>query len=107
MLPIISVICFVGAYVFNYQIFDMGIVVFFGVITYFMQKADIPRTPIVLGFVLGPIVEVNLRRALMISRLSILPLFTRPIPAFFMFITIVSIGLVIYKNMRKKEQNII
>ena len=84
LLPIIITLCVVGAYGVNNRLFDVGALLFFGVIGYFMIKGKFPLTPLVLGFILGPLLETNLRRGLMLSQGDFTPFLTQPIAAFFL-----------------------
>ncbi len=74
LLPIIMVLSLVGAIAINNRVFDAWVVLVFGIIGIVMTKLDFPITPIILGFILGPLAEENLRRALMLSKGAILPL---------------------------------
>ncbi|MBR0222329.1 MAG: tripartite tricarboxylate transporter permease, partial [Synergistaceae bacterium] len=74
LLPIIMVLSLIGAIAINNRIFDAWIVLIFGVLGIVMNKLEFPITPIILGFILGPLAETNLRRALMVSRGALLPL---------------------------------
>lgn len=102
LLPIILILCVVGAFGVNNRIFDVGSLIFFGIIGYFMIKGKVPLTPLVLGFILGPILETNLRRGLMLSEGSFVPFLTEPIAAAFLLLTVFSIGLKLFMNYRKK-----
>ncbi|MEJ8776627.1 tripartite tricarboxylate transporter permease [Pseudogracilibacillus sp. ICA-222130] len=102
LLPIIFILCVVGAFGVNNRIFDVGSLIFFGIIGYFMIKGKVPLTPLVLGFILGPILETNLRRGLMLSEGSFVPFLTEPIAAVFLLLTVFSIGLKLFMNYRKK-----
>lgn len=86
--PMIALMCIVGTYAARNFIFDVVILLIFGVMGYGFSKIGIPAAPMVLGVILGPIVESNFRRALVISEGSITPFFTRPISATFMILTI-------------------
>ena len=68
------VLSLVGAIAVNNRIFDAWIVLIFGIIGIVMNKLEFPITPIILGFILGPLAETNLRRALMVSKGELLPL---------------------------------
>ena len=103
LLPIILALCVVGAFGVNNRLFDVGALFFFGIIGYLMIKAKIPLTPLVLGFILGPILETNLRRGLMLSEGSFMPFLTEPIAAGFLLLTILSIAMKIFSNRRKKR----
>ncbi len=78
LLPMIMVLCMVGSYSLNSNLFDVLIMVIFGVIGYLLQKAAISPAPIILGVVLGPMFETNLRRSMILSRGSFMPFVTRP-----------------------------
>ena len=61
----------------------------FGLVGYGFVKFGIPQPPFIIGFILGPMAETNLRRGLMLSDGSILPFFTRPICIFFLLFILV------------------
>jgi putative tricarboxylic transport membrane protein len=77
--PLILLFCLVGAYSINNNVFDIGVMIFFGVAGYLLKKFDYERAPFIMAFVLGPMFEVNLRRALILSEGSFSIFFTRPI----------------------------
>ncbi|MGJ8454718.1 tripartite tricarboxylate transporter permease [Pseudothermotoga sp. U03pept] len=79
LMPIIFVLCIVGTYVLNGRMFDVWIMLLFGLLGYFMRLNDFPAAPFVLGFILGPMADTNIRRALMLSKGSLMPFVTRPI----------------------------
>ena len=60
--------CCIGAYTINSRPFDLYVMAFFAVFGYLALKLDCEPAPLILGFVLGPMMEENLRRALLISR---------------------------------------
>jgi len=79
LMPIIFTLCAVGSFAINGRLFDVYLMLIFGVIGYFMRDNDFPAAPLVLGFILGPMADDNLRRALVLRSGSIAPFFTRPI----------------------------
>ncbi len=79
LMPIIFVLCVVGTYVLNGRMFDVWVMLIFGVLGYFMRLNEFPAAPFVLGFILGPMADVNIRRALILAKGSLLPFVTRPI----------------------------
>ncbi|MGB9790799.1 MAG: tripartite tricarboxylate transporter permease [Thermotoga caldifontis] len=79
LMPIIFVLCVVGTYVLNGRLFDVWIMLLFGLLGYFMRLNDFPAAPFVLGFILGPMADTNIRRALMLTNGNVSPFFTRPI----------------------------
>jgi len=66
--PAIIVFCCIGAYTINNKAFDVFVMAFFAIFGYVALKLDCEPAPLILGFVLGPMMEENLRRALLISR---------------------------------------
>ena len=68
MFPAIVGFCCIGAYAVNSNAFDLFVMAFFAVFGYLCLKLDCEPAPLILGFVLGPLMEENLRRALLISR---------------------------------------
>ena len=79
MYPLIILFCLVGSYSINNSIFDMGVMIFFGVVGYLLKKFDYEAAPLILGFVLGPMFEVNLRRSLLMSQGSFAIFVQRPL----------------------------
>ena len=78
LIPMLFLICSLGAYSITASIFDLWIMWTFGIVGYAMHKLKIPQPPIVLGVVLGPILEQAFRRSLAMSAGSPLIFFTRP-----------------------------
>ena len=99
LLPIIFVLCIVGAFGLNNRMFDSFIVVAFGLVGYLFLKFKLPVAPFIMGFILGPMVETYLRRALMQSRGDYLPFLTEPISGVFLLIAALSILLTLRKNL--------
>lgn len=99
---LLVVICCTGAFCISNSSFDVYILLIFGTIAYFMQKVDLPPVPIVLGMVLGPIAESNLRNALVMSGGNWLIFVQRPICLLFIILTVVLI--VLLKRGGEKEK---
>ena len=79
LLPLVFVLCMVGAYGTNNRIFDCWALIFFGLVGYLLRKGNFPTTPLILGFVLGSIMELNFRRALSYSNGNYMEFITHPI----------------------------
>jgi putative tricarboxylic transport membrane protein len=77
--PAILVFCCIGVYSVNNSAFDVALAAGLGFLGFLFAKLDGPPAPLILGFILGPILEVNLRRALLISRGDFSVFVTRPI----------------------------
>lgn len=102
LLPIIITLCAVGSFGLNNRVFDVWSLVFFGLLGYALSKFDYPLPPIILGFILGPIAETNLRRGLMMTQGDFLPFLTKPIAATFLIIALISAILTARQNMKKE-----
>lgn len=100
LLPIIFVLCIVGVFGLNNRTFDSFIAVAFGLIGYFFIKFKLPVAPFIMGFILGPMVETYLRRALMLSQGDYTPFLTRPISGAFLAIALASVVLIIRKKVK-------
>ena len=65
--PVIFVLCVIGSYAMNNNLFDVGVMMVFGIVGYFFTKVKIPTSPAILGLILGPMAEKNFRTALLKS----------------------------------------
>jgi putative tricarboxylic transport membrane protein len=88
----------VGSYALNNAVIDVWAMFFAGVLGFFFRKAEIPLGPLVLGLILGPMMESNLRRALILSRGDWLGTLGRPIVLFFLVATALSLILPLLKK---------
>jgi len=105
LLPVILMLCCVGAYASGNKMFCVWTVLIFGAVGFFFTKAKIPAPPFILGAVLGPMIESNLRRALQMSRGSFLPFLTRPVSCVFILASVAIIITTVIsqvKNSKKK-----
>jgi putative tricarboxylic transport membrane protein len=100
--PLILLFCIVGAYAINNSFFDVGIMMVFGILGYLMSKFDYEPAPLVLAFVLCPILEQSMRQSLMLSEGSFLIFFTRPISA--IFLALAGLSLLSYFFFRKQRK---
>ncbi len=81
LFPLILLFCMTGVYATNNRLFDLWIMLGFGVIGYFMRKADLPAAPLALGLVLGPLMEKALSQAMVLSEGNPMIFVTRPFSA--------------------------
>ncbi len=79
LMPIIFVLCVVGAFAVNNRVFDIWVMLGFGVFGFLLRELRFPMAPLILGVVLGPILDENLRRGLQLTGGELGPFFTRPI----------------------------
>ena len=101
--PAILLICMVGAFSLNGNVYDVWVMWIFGIVGYFMKKYDIPGGPMVIALVLGPMLEYNLYRALALSLGSVATFFTRPISATLLAMAGAMIIAVFFKAVRSKR----
>jgi len=104
LMPLIVVLCVIGAFGTNNRIFDVGAIIFFGIIGYFLNKLDFPLPPLVLGFILGGTLEMNLRRGLSMTNDRFLPFLLRPISGIFILLTFLFLVFSIYKQIKRSNK---
>jgi putative tricarboxylic transport membrane protein len=78
-MPIIFVLCTVGSFAIAARLFDVWVMVAFGIIGFALRHLNYPMAPLVLGIVLGDLLDKSLRRGLVLSDGDLTPFFTRPI----------------------------
>jgi len=78
-MPIVGVLCIIGSYSLGINIWNLYLMLPVGIISYFLAEMGYPIAPLVIGVILGPMADENLRRALMVSQGSFWPVFTRPV----------------------------
>ncbi len=103
LLTTILVFCVVGIFAVANSFFDVWIMLALGVLGFVMERAKMPLGPFVIGFVLAPIAEEQLRSGLMSTGGSIEPLFTRPFAAAFLAISIASLFWPMINSWLKKR----
>jgi putative tricarboxylic transport membrane protein len=105
LMPLILLFCLIGAYSVTNSTFDVSLMIFFGGVGYLMRKFGYEGAPLVLAFVMGPLLELNLRQSLLISGGSFAIFITRPISgvtltiAFFLLLS----NIFPYIKRRRKE----
>ena len=85
-IPVVGVLCVMGAYSLGINIFNLYIMLPVGVCAYFLSEIKFPLAPLVIGLVLGSMADESLRRALMLSDGSFWPLFDRPVAVILLMI---------------------
>ena len=106
LFPIIMAFCAIGVYSVNSNVFDLYAVAFFGFIGYVLVKLRCEPAPLLLGFVLGPLLEENLRRAMILSRGDPTTFVTRPISATLLFIALAVLIIVFLPSVKKKREEV-
>jgi putative tricarboxylic transport membrane protein len=91
LLPVILVLCVVGAFGLGSRVFDIWTILVFGLVGYGFVKFGIPQAPFIIGFILGPMAETNLRRGLMLSDNNFMEFLTSPISGTFIGLGLLSV----------------
>lgn len=93
LMPIVFVLCVIGPFAITQRLFDVYVMLFFGVVGFVLREMKYPMAPLVLGIILGDILDKNLRRALVLSDGDLTPFFTRPISAILWITTLLVVLL--------------
>ncbi len=102
--PIILVFSCIGIYTVNHSAIDIWVMVGFGILGYAFMKLDCEPAPFILGFILGPLLEENFRRAMLISRGDFSIFVTHPISAGFLLAGLVLLVIMIVPSIRKRKE---
>jgi TctA family transporter len=101
--PAILAFCCIGLYTLNNNNFDVYMAVLFGLVGYVFYKLHCEPAPLLLGFILGPMMEENLRRALLLSRGDWTTFATRPLSAGLLLAAVALIAIVMLPSIKKKR----
>jgi len=104
ILTLIFIFAVLGSYGMRNSLFDVMVTIIAGIVGYVFIIMEYPIPPILLGIILGPIVESNLGRTILISRGDFSIFFTRPISIFFIVIILATIGSSIRKALKERQQ---
>jgi TctA family transporter len=106
LFPAILAFSCIGVYSINSNAFDLFAVAFFGLIGYVLVKLECEPAPLLLGFILGPLLEENLRRAMIISRGNALVFVERPISAGILVLAVVVLVVVFLPSVSRRREEI-
>jgi len=104
LFPLILVFCAIGVFSVNNSGFDVYLMAIFGVLGYVLAKLECEPAPLLLGFILGPMMEENMRRALVLARGDFTVFVTRPISAAMLVVAAIALILVLSPAVRKKRE---
>jgi putative tricarboxylic transport membrane protein len=108
ILPAIMIFCIVGSFAIRNTVFDIWVLLACGAIGYLLHKIDILPAPIILGFVLGPILEDNFRRSLIMSGGDWMTFLTRPVSLALLLINIfILLGPFLFKFIKQKARGLL
>ena len=103
LFPAIVAFACIGTYSINTNVFDVFAIVFFGILGYFLIKLGCEPAPMLLGFVLGPLLEEHMRRALILSHGDPTTFVTRPISLALLIVAVIALILAVLPSIRKKR----
>jgi TctA family transporter len=106
LFPIIMVFCSIGVYSVNSNVYDLYAVAFFGLLGYALLKLKCEPAPLLLGFVLGPMLEENLRRAMILGRGDPMTFLTRPISLTLLLMALAVLVIVFLPQVRQKRSEV-
>jgi putative tricarboxylic transport membrane protein len=107
LFPLILLFCLIGAYSVGGNIFDIYVMLVFGALGYLLRKFNYEPAPLVLAFVLGPMLEKNLRQALILSDGSIDVFVTRPLSAVSLFVTLFLLLSAVLPSLQKRRREVV
>ncbi|SDY70144.1 tripartite tricarboxylate transporter permease [Citreimonas salinaria] len=101
--PLVLAFSFIGTYALRNNLFDVGLALAFGIVGYFMERRNYPAAPLVIALILGPIFEVNFRRAMEISSWNWAVFFDRPLTIFLIFLVVAAVVLPIWQRRKARR----
>jgi TctA family transporter len=102
--PAILLFCTIGVYSLNYNVFDIIITAIFGIVGYLWSKLKCEGAPLLLGLVLGPLMEENFRRALLLSRGNFMTFLERPLSASLLGVAALLVIIISLPSLKKKRE---
>jgi putative tricarboxylic transport membrane protein len=103
LFPLILLFCLIGAYSMNNSSTEVGLMILFGIIGYFLKKLEYEPAPLILALVLGPMMELSFRQSLAMGDGNLLFFFARPISAAIMIVAILFLILPLIPAVRRKK----
>lgn len=104
LFPAILMFCSIGVFSLNNSDFDIYLMALFGLFGYICAKLDAEPAPMLLGFIIGPMMEEYLRRALLLSHSDPMVFLTRPISATMLGMAALALAVVLLPSLRKKRE---
>jgi putative tricarboxylic transport membrane protein len=106
LFPLIILFCLIGSYSLNNSTFDVYVMIIFGIVAYLIRKFRYEGAPLIMTFVLGPLMEQSLRGSLILSNGSFLIFLTRPISLIILIVafSLVFISIIANRSMERKVQ---
>lgn len=105
LFPVVLLFCVVGSYAIQHSMFDVAIMIVFGIIGFFMTKLEFATAPLLIAFILSPIGEAAMRQSLLMSSGSLSIFLTRPISLGFFILTLITIVGLIRGQRRRRPSD--
>jgi putative tricarboxylic transport membrane protein len=106
LFPLILLFCLIGVYSVSNTTFDIDVMIVFGLVGYLMKKLEYEPAPLVLAFVLGPLLENNLRKSLILSQGTFGLFLTRPISAVCLIVAVLLLVSPLVPRFRARREAI-
>ncbi len=106
LFPAILVFCAVGVYTVNYRVFDVAMMAGVGIFGYVLRRIGCEPAPMILGFLLGPMLEEQFRRTLLLSDGSLVVFVQRPLAAALLGVTVLLLLVMALPNLRKSRETV-
>ncbi|EAB6717822.1 tripartite tricarboxylate transporter permease, partial [Salmonella enterica subsp. enterica] len=106
LFPIIMAFCSIGVYSVNSNVYDLYLVAFSGLLGYVLMKLRCEPAPLLLGFILGPLLEENLRAAMIFSRGDPMTFIYRPLSAGLLLAAVAVLVIVLLPSVRRKRDEV-
>jgi putative tricarboxylic transport membrane protein len=106
LFPIIVLFCCIGTYSVTNSVFDIWVMLLFGALGVFFYKVGAEPAPLILGFILGPLMEENFRRAMMLSKGNPLVFVERPISALLLLLALLLLVILVLPAVRQKREEV-
>ncbi|WP_319518477.1 tripartite tricarboxylate transporter permease [uncultured Martelella sp.] len=104
LLPAVLLLSTLGVYSLENSVFDLWVMLAFGIIGYILRRASYPLAPMIIGMILGGVMEANLRRSLLISRDGLMIFVERPISAIILLIDLALLISIVYSTIRSSKK---
>jgi putative tricarboxylic transport membrane protein len=104
LFPAIILFCCIGAYASSNSVFNVWLMLGWGALGYFFNKVGVHPAPMVLGFILGPMLEENFRRAMLLSGGDPMVFLHRPISATLLAVAVILLAILIFPAIRRKRE---
>jgi putative tricarboxylic transport membrane protein len=107
LFPAIILFCCIGAYASSNSVFNVWLMLGWGALGYFFNKVGVHPAPMVLGFILGPMLEENFRRAMLLSGGDPMVFVQRPISATLLAVAVILLAILIFPAIRRKREEVL